>query len=87
MQHNYIKMNLEQHLEKYKLQNIDPGRSEYFTGFINIMMDEYDISREEIADKIHVSPATVSRWKEGKSTPPYSIVRKAIIEDLKKELV
>jgi hypothetical protein len=75
-------MDLEKHLEKYKINDLDSGNIEYFIGFINIMFNEYNIDVKELRSTIPISTKSFERWKEGLNLPPYSITRKAIIKDL-----
>jgi hypothetical protein len=80
-------MDLEKHLETYKIKDLDTGNIDYFVGFINIMINEYNIEINKLRTTIPVSSKSFERWKEGLNLPPYAITRKMIINDLTKEFI
>lgn len=54
--------------------------------FINLTLDFFDISEQELAYKIRVSPPTVSRWVAGKSEP-YPATKRALVCYLLQEVL
>ncbi|MBT7706511.1 hypothetical protein HN747_03610 [archaeon] len=77
-----ITMDPQTAISRYSAEHKNPNSKEYFLGFINLIINEYPTSTEEIRRLVHVSPATIKRWQSGKSSPPYSATRLAIMHDL-----
>ncbi|MFH1066082.1 MAG: helix-turn-helix domain-containing protein [Nanoarchaeota archaeon] len=69
----------ESYLAKYGLINANPLSDEYFTGVMQIAIDEYKMPIPDIAREFGVSIVTVERWQKGKGAP-HPVLRPSVLE-------
>jgi ribosome-binding protein aMBF1 (putative translation factor) len=55
--------------QKYRIDKIDHNTVEYFSGAIRIALQEYGVTRLQIADKFKVSESSVERWLKRTNLP------------------
>ena len=60
---------IEKYFEEYNVTNRDPTTREYFSGAVNIALNEYNLPVLEMATKFEVADSTVERWASGAAVP------------------
>jgi len=60
---------IDKYFEKYNVHNSDSTSKEYFSGAVNIALNEYNLPVLEMATKFEVADSTVERWASGAAVP------------------
>ena len=60
---------IDKYFEKYNIHNRDQLSKEYFSGAVNIALNEYKLPILEIANEFEVASSTVERWASGIAVP------------------
>ena len=80
-----------EHLESFAAEArgyIEEPGSSFDSGDFSFLVKEFVncLGADTFRATVHVSPATISRWRRGSSIPPYIITRRAVCADLLKQL-
>jgi transcriptional regulator with XRE-family HTH domain len=70
---------------RQRLQNADPKDDVAFTEILRSAIGLFQLSYEDVADRLNVSRPTLVRWKNG-LTHPHPAVRPAIYEWLEQRI-
>jgi|GEM_PF-4571448 len=76
---------LERYFSKYAKDSHDLNSKEYFSAAVKVAMEEYDLSKSDIAREFQVADSTVRRWANGVSVP-HPRLREKILEWIVKKI-